>query len=83
MQRVLIVSGVLGIGTAVVFGLAALTATLFPNGTTVAGGWNGAMIDQGWAGGKGGPVPMPIGPDTVGSGSTIVVPDPSPVPDPS
>ncbi len=47
MQRALIVTGVLGMGTAVVFGLAALTATLFPNGALVRAGWNGpVMMDR-------------------------------------
>ena len=32
MQRALIASGVLGLGTALVFGAAAVTATLFPSG---------------------------------------------------
>ena len=43
MRRVLICSGVLGGGTALVFALAALTATLFPHGThrpdASGGGW--------------------------------------------
>ena len=41
IHRVLIVSGALGLGTALVFGAAALTATLFPNGATVSAGMNG------------------------------------------
>ena len=36
MQRALIASGVLGLGTALVFGAAAVTAALFPSGATVA-----------------------------------------------
>jgi hypothetical protein len=58
MRAGLVVSGVLGAGTAVVFVLAALTATLFPNGTVVSSGMNGMMIDRGWAGG-GVAIPMP------------------------
>ncbi len=41
MQRALIASGVLGLGTALVFGAAAVTATLFPSGATVAANMNG------------------------------------------
>jgi hypothetical protein len=40
MQRALIASGVLGLGTALVFGAAAVTATLFPSGATVAPNMN-------------------------------------------
>lgn len=48
MRRVLICSGILGGGTALVFALAALTATLFPQGTTVRsqwGGWGGPVFE--------------------------------------
>ena len=43
MRRVVICSGVLGGGTALVFALAALTASLFPHGTVVPNqfGWGG------------------------------------------
>jgi hypothetical protein len=47
MRRILICSGVLGGGTALVFALAALTATLFPHGTLVQnqwGGWGGPVM---------------------------------------
>ena len=49
MRRVLICSGVLGGGTALVFALAALTATLFPHGTVVASqfGWGGGWAEEG------------------------------------
>jgi hypothetical protein len=40
MQRALIASGVLGLGTALVFGAAAVTATLFPSGATVPANMN-------------------------------------------
>ena len=58
MRAGLIVTGVLGIGTAAVFGLAAVAAAAFPQGSTVSAMWNG-----GWA--KGGvgiaqPMPMPV-----------------------
>lgn len=46
MRRIVICSGVLGGGTALVFALAAATATLFPHGTVVPTnqfGWGGGM----------------------------------------
>jgi len=51
MQRALVVGGTLGLGTAIVFGAAALAATLFPNGGTVSASWNGGemMIERGVA----------------------------------
>jgi hypothetical protein len=58
MQRAAIVSGVLGLGSVLVFAAAAVAAALFPNGGTVNGGWNA------WGGGmeKGlvAPAPMPV-----------------------
>lgn len=56
MQRVAIVSGTLGLGTALVFGAAVLAAALFPNGGTVQMGWNGGGWDKGIAV----PAPMPM-----------------------
>ncbi|HYO44030.1 MAG TPA: hypothetical protein VES19_12595 [Candidatus Limnocylindrales bacterium] len=44
MRRVLVCTGVLGGGTALVFALAAATAMLFPQGTLVGSGWNGGMM---------------------------------------
>ena len=49
MRRILICSSVLGLGTALVFAAAALTATLFPNGTLVGSGWSGPMVEGGWS----------------------------------
>jgi hypothetical protein len=79
MRAGLIVSGVLGGGTVLVFGAAVLVSVLFPNGATVAAGWNGGMV---WA--KGGmtvnAVPMPapgVVTDATGGG-VIVMPDPLP-----
>ena len=46
MRRIVLVSSVLGGGTALVFALAALTATLFPHGTVVNNPWAGT-----WGGG--------------------------------
>jgi hypothetical protein len=60
MRAGAIVTGILGLGTALVFALAALTASLFPSGTVVGGGWN-QMMERGWAGGGVGmPVPAPM-----------------------
>jgi hypothetical protein len=59
MRRILVCTGVLGGGTALVFTLAALTAVAFPQGTLVSTGWNGGGWEkQGWGGGVV-PVPMP------------------------
>jgi hypothetical protein len=44
MRAGLIVSGVLGLGTVLVFGAAALVSLMFPNGTTVSAGWNGGEV---------------------------------------
>jgi hypothetical protein len=66
MHRSLVVSGVLGLGTAIVFGAAALAATLFPNGGTVNMAWGGNMMfEKGIAvqPAVGMPVPMPVGID--------------------
>ena len=57
MHRALVVSGVLGLGTAIVFGAAALTATLFPNGGTVNMAWGGNV---GFEKGIAMPAPMPM-----------------------
>ena len=56
MQRAAIVSGVLGLGTALVFGAAVLASALFPNGGTVQMGWN----NGGWERGIAVPAPMPM-----------------------
>ena len=69
MRAAVIVTGVLGIGTAIVFAAAALVSLAFPNGGTVTSGWNGGA----W--GKGGmavPVPAPVVND---SGGFVVAPD--------
>ena len=60
MRAGLLVTGVLGAGTALVFAAAAATATMFPNGTVVTTQWNGGWgrcFDCGW---EGGPLPMPL-----------------------
>jgi len=58
MRAGVVVTGVLGLGTAIVFAAAALTAMLFPNGTMVSGGFNGVMMDRGFGGG-GVAIPVP------------------------
>ena len=73
MRAGVIVSGVLGLGTVLVFGAAALVSAMFPNGATVAAGWNG-----GWNGGQvwakdGMAVPMPA-PALGTEGGTIELP---------
>ena len=57
MQRAAIVSGVLGLGSVLVFGAAALASALFPNGGTVNSGWNSS---GGFERGIVAPAPMPI-----------------------
>jgi hypothetical protein len=79
MHRALIVTGVLGVGAAIVFGLAALTATLFPNGTLVAGSWGGGMfVDKGVVT-EAAPVPVPLILATIGPDSGLAIPDVAPL----
>jgi len=86
MQRALIASGVLGLGTALVFGAAALTASLFPNGPTVAAGFNGSDMMFAKPGMGAMPVPMPPQPVFAqpdvnsGGGVQVVAPDVAPAP---
>ena len=88
MQRVLIASGVLGLGTALVFGAAALTATLFPHGPMVGASMNDVFIRNGGGVmmGVGKPIPMPMPPviavDDTGKG-LVVAPDVQPLPTPT
>lgn len=53
MTRILVCTGVLGGGTALVFALAAATAMLFPQGTLVGSGWSNGMVFAK-------PMPMPV-----------------------
>jgi len=47
MRQIVLVSGVLGGGTALVFALAAVVATMFPNGTLVAANpWAGQFNNR-------------------------------------
>ena len=72
MRAGFIVTGVLGIGTILVFGAAALVSLAFPNGATVAAGWNGGGVV--WAkGGVAMPAPMPVTIDV--NGGSVVAPD--------
>jgi hypothetical protein len=85
-----IVGGVLGLGTALVFGLAAVTAAAFPSGTVVATQLNGWARDDvgigpGWVkvgGPVGGPVaPQPFvqtGPAVNLPGGIMTLPAPTP-----
>jgi hypothetical protein len=57
MHRAVIVSSVLGLGSVLVFGAAALAAALFPNGGTVNAGWNSF---GGFERGVVMPAPMPV-----------------------
>jgi hypothetical protein len=72
MHRSLVVGGVLGLGTAIVFGAAALAATMFPNGGTVNMSWGGGMmVEKGFAVPPGvAPAPMPI-PVTIDDGTIV------------
>ena len=80
MQRAVIVSGVLGMGSVLVFAAAALAAALFPNGGTVSPGFN-----QFGGFGRGGlvaPAPMPaIEPGVIVDGKDDFVVLPQPVED--
>ena len=74
MQRAVIVSGVLGLGSVLVFAAAALAAALFPNGGTVNAGWNSF---GGFEKGLVAPAPMPVQVDplvTIDEGKAIDVP---------
>jgi hypothetical protein len=81
MQRALIASGVLGLGTALVFGAAALTAMLFPNGTSVAASMNGMWVRDEMmakpmpAPGFAAPLIEPVPPVFIGPGDIEPLPD--------
>ena len=61
MRAALVVTGVLGTGTVLVFAAAALVSALFPSGTLVPAGWNGGWGKGGWDNpGIEVPVPMPM-----------------------
>jgi hypothetical protein len=73
MRAGIIVTGVLGIGTALVFGAAALVSLTFPTGSTVAAGWNGG---GGWTKGVVTmPAPAPITIDA--NGGMVLPPEPA------
>ena len=83
MQRILVCTGVLGGGTALVFSLAALMAIAFPQGTLVAAGWNGAnggpLVKDAWGGGVAVPARAPaieVAPFVIERGADgVAVPD--------
>lgn len=54
MRAGVVVSGVLGLGTVLVFVAAAVVSAMFPNGTTVAAGWNSRVVWNGGVMEKGG-----------------------------
>jgi len=74
MRSGLIVTGVLGIGTALVFAAAAVVSLAFPSGTTVAAGWNGGGV---WTKDV---VAMPVPAPVVGDngGGSVIAPDQAP-----
>jgi hypothetical protein len=79
MRAGLIVTGVLGLGTAITFGAAVVAATLFPTGASVAAQWNG-----GWS--RDGVMVAPAMPvDGLGDGANldpnVVFIEPEPVPE--
>lgn len=83
MRSVVVVSGVLGVGTAVVFALAAMAASMFPDGGTVMSGWNGSIRNFGGGVVVDGPVPAPVivNDQVIDAGPTIgpsIVPDSPP-----
>jgi hypothetical protein len=80
MRRILVCTGVLGGGTALVFALAAATAMLFPQGTVVSAGFNGNVMFGQTAPAFGGPV-MVKGVNSVVpvlEAPDVAVPDPAP-----
>jgi hypothetical protein len=79
MRRILICSGILGGGTAIVFALAALTASLFPNGTVLSTGWNGPWLDQRVVWGTM-PAPAPFVLEGPAAGPEVTTDDLQPVP---
>jgi hypothetical protein len=76
MKQALVVGGTLGLGSAIVFGAAALASAMFPNGGTVSASWqmNREFVDKG---GVFAPAPMPMPAigidDSVSNGKGIVV----------
>lgn len=85
MRRLIIVTGILGGGTALTFAAAVTAATLFPNGTMVTnqGAWQ--VNDLSWRGGgivKGGPAILPApAPAFPAGGAEVQVGDPEVVTD--
>ena len=85
MRKILVCTGVLGGGTALVFALAAVTSLLFPQGTLVGGGWSGAMMTRDFVQPQAGfGNKANFGTTDFGTTTTIAVPADvaAPVPDP-
>jgi hypothetical protein len=75
MQRAAIVSGVLGLGSVLVFGAAALASALFPNGGTINAGWNSFGRFEERAIAMPAPMPVQVDPDVfIDEGKAIDVP---------
>jgi hypothetical protein len=77
MRSGVIVTGVLGLGTALVFAAAAVAATVFPNGSTIVGGSYGWTPD-GRILQRGGVVEAPVGIDDVVVLGGIAMPEQEP-----
>ena len=79
MRKILVCTGVLGGGTAIVFALAAATSVLFPQGPLIGGGWLGMMTSRNFVaqpqGGFGGGM-------VVGADGSTTISLPAPPPDP-
>jgi hypothetical protein len=77
MRAGAIVTAVLGLGTVLVFVAAAMTATLFPNGTMVNANLNGGIrMGGGWMKGGGIAVPVPMPVPVNGIDPTLIDPAP-------
>ena len=70
MRRILICTGVLGGGTALVFAAAAVTSVLIPPGRIVPQGQN-IMFDRVMPASIGGPVPVFVAGQVVGDGGEV------------
>ena len=79
MRRILVCTGVLGGGTAIVFALAAATAMLFPQGTLVRPNFNGDLMFAQPGVNFGGPVMVKAVDDT----APVLVAPAVPVPEPT
>lgn len=76
MRPIIYLTGVLGGGTALVFALAVVASVLFPNGGTVATGWNGMLMERNWGGNVVGGVNVPVAMPAVAPAVNITVAKP-------